>query len=270
LQKLEKQQHAVLRAAVRHPHPALWTFFATVPRRSHPVKISSKVHPIAWIALLVFLGVYVSASAFAEISNIPQTLVSRQVNGGNVLPPIATPKGYSLSRMAKATAYFNTSNREGIPPDTPFQILYSSASNNNAFEIAPGTMLYVPVIFNDDSPPVIGGEENFPATGNRKALLNYFYSKEFLGLVFTEIVVDGTVSSLGSDYLVQVTVQKLADGSGTRYQTIAAFLTPLTEGVHEVEIRAKATGNALSVPPFDQVFPGGVFEFSTTYKVTVR
>jgi hypothetical protein len=44
--------------------------------------------------------------------------------GGYVLPGPAKPKGYSLYRMAKATAFFNTGDHSlETYPDTPFQIL---------------------------------------------------------------------------------------------------------------------------------------------------
>jgi hypothetical protein len=50
---------------------------------------------------------------------------SARAGGGNVLPATAKPRGYSLSDMAKATAFFNTTMFTRTPaaaPDTPFQI----------------------------------------------------------------------------------------------------------------------------------------------------
>jgi hypothetical protein len=46
------------------------------------------------------------------------------MRGGEVLPPTAKSKGYSLSDMARATAFFNTGPRTlDTYPKTPFQIL---------------------------------------------------------------------------------------------------------------------------------------------------
>jgi hypothetical protein len=62
--------------------------------------------------------------------------------GGNVLPGPAKPKGYSLSDMAKATAFFNTGSHDlTFYPDTPFQILYippgTPADTSPSFEVRP-------------------------------------------------------------------------------------------------------------------------------------
>ena len=47
-------------------------------------------------------------------------------DGGNVLPPNASPYGYSLDDMAKALALFDTSGNDlSYYPKTPFQILYA-------------------------------------------------------------------------------------------------------------------------------------------------
>lgn len=186
---------------------------------------------------------------------------SVNVKSGNVLPPNAIVKGYSLEDIAEASAYFNTSDREGTPPEIPFQILYTSASNpNNTFIVKTGTMFYAPILYNDDTPPILGGPENWPSLGDRDALLNYFYSQELIGLVSTEIKIDGKLFSLGSDYLVHVQVPALADGEGTEYQTIAACITPLSKGVHQVKISGKATG----------LLVGGDWSFTLNYKVIVR
>ena len=49
--------------------------------------------------------------------------------GQGVLPPPATPKGYSLDDMSRLTALFTTSfNNPRYYPDTPFQILYFDPS----------------------------------------------------------------------------------------------------------------------------------------------
>ena len=56
----------------------------------------------------------------------------------------------------------------------------------------------------------------------------------------------------------------------TQYLTAGAFIAPLARGAHTVEVRFKATGDALREPPIDQYFPDGLWEFSITYSVTVR
>ena len=43
--------------------------------------------------------------------------------GGKVLPPDATPKGYSLSDMAVETAAYNVSGGTGTLPRVPFEVL---------------------------------------------------------------------------------------------------------------------------------------------------
>src|SRR6266478_1223005 len=114
--------------------------------------------------------------------------------------------------MAKATAGFKTPNpitgmRTYPYPDTPFQILYQR--DNLTFDVSPGTMFYVPILFSDDTQPAIG---SFPKdVNNRDALLNYFYARDQLGNDYTRIVVDGKVNSLGPDYVVGVGPVKLGD-----------------------------------------------------------
>jgi hypothetical protein len=125
--------------------------------------------------------------------------------------------------MAKATAYFNAGDRASNTPNTPFQILHViDSQTSNTFEVSPGTMFYVPIVFTDNSPSQLAGV--FPNINIREELLNYFYSADQLGNKYTQIVVDGEVNSLGSDYVVGIPVP-LADG-GTQYIVSAAFLTP--------------------------------------------
>lgn len=236
---------------------------------------------LSWASMVLgaVLVVLLSAPTFATIGSegtapAVQTLTTTTTSQqGRVLPPIFQPQGISLTQMAKKTAFFNTGTREGTPPQTPFQILYiptSSMTNTNTFDVQHGKILYVPVLFNTNSEPVIGGAENFPATQNRRAVLNYFFGRKLLGVQYAEIIIDGVIYSLASDYLVQIdSAEPLADGSN-RYQTIAGFISPLAKGTHTVEIRARITGEALSEPPFDEFFPGGVFEFSVIYTVNVH
>ena len=185
-----------------------------------------------------------------------------------VLPPTVRPHGYSLEDMARLTAAFNVDQVHQPVPNTPFQILYGNTPTApKPFRVGQGTILYVPVAYNDDSLPVIG---NFPANvENRRELWKYWYSQQEWGSVYVEIVVDGKVVPLGPRYLVGVRfAQPLPDGA-TQYMTPAAFVGPLRPGAHTVEIRAKATGDAFREEPIIQYFPDGFFEFSVVYDVVV-
>jgi hypothetical protein len=184
-----------------------------------------------------------------------------------VLPAAARPLGYSLDDMARITAAFNVSDRSGPLPNTPFQILYSSANTPDPFRVGQGKIMYIPVAYNDDSLPVIG---NFPRNvENRRELLRYWYSQREWGSVYVDIVVDGKVHALGARYLSGVRFdQPLPDGA-RQYMTPAAFVGPLPVGPHTVEIRLKATGDAFREEPIIQYFPDGLFQFSTVYNVTV-
>jgi hypothetical protein len=189
----------------------------------------------------------------------------------SVLPASARPMGYSLQDMARLTANFNVSARDGsVPlPNTPFRILYASAANpTGSFSAMQGQFLYVPVVYNDNGPPVIGA---YPSNAeDHAALLSYWTSQGQFGAVLTEISVDGKPASLGSDYLAGVSFgTPLVDGA-TQYAVAAAFIHPLSPGVHAVSLRFRATGAALSLPPVDVFFPEGVFEFEVSYTVTVQ
>jgi hypothetical protein len=169
--------------------------------------------------------------------------------------------------MARIVAPFNVTDRSGSVPNTPFQILYSAANAPDPFRVGQGTALYVPVVYNDDSVPVIG---DFPRNvENRRELLRYWYSQRQWGSVYVDIVVDGKVHALGARYLTGLRfAQALPDGA-RQYMTAAAFVAPLAPGAHTVEIRAKATGDAFREPPISDYFPDGFFEFSTVYNVMV-
>jgi hypothetical protein len=190
-----------------------------------------------------------------------------QAHGAGVLPAWARPHGYSLEDMARITAPFNVSDRGGPLPNTPFQILYSSASSPDPFRVGQGTILYVPVAYNDDSQPVIG---DFPRNvENRLELLRYWYSQRQWGSVYVDIVVDGKVYPLGARYLAGVRFASPLPDGARQYMTPAAFVGPLARGAHTVEIRLKATGDAFREEPVSQYFPDGFFEFSTVYNVVV-
>jgi hypothetical protein len=189
--------------------------------------------------------------------------------GGNVLPPTAQPKGYSLAEIAEATAVFNTSGfnarSEATEPPVPFQILYTSATNpSNTFHVRLGTMFYVPIVFSDNSEPILG---DFPDVNDPEAVSDYYFNPEQLGAEFIEIVVDGEVTSLEPEYAVGAETPGLPTG-GDLYTVAAVFLTPLSKGTHTVTIRARLTGEAIA--EFPEFFPGGVFEFEITYTVIVH
>jgi len=250
-------------------------------------------HRAGWMILGGVLASLTSIVAFGGIvGSVSKTLSGAQSSddaSGRVLPPTARPNGYSLSAIAKATAYFNTSDRTGIPPDAPclveecapLQILFvpANGATQNTFSVSPGTIFYVPVLLDDDSPPIIGSCPisattcaDFPNVGDREALLDYMYSRKEFGLRYSEIVVDGKVHELGSDYLVEVRAPVppgLADGSGTQYITSAAFVAPLKEGTHTIEIRANANGQDV-VEVFTALGLAVPFPFTITYTVIVR
>lgn len=187
------------------------------------------------------------------------------------------PSLEQLEQAAELTAAFNVGPRTAdlYPADLPFQILYTPFDQNTVnntgglfttFLVRTGTRLYVPVIFNDNSLPIIG---DFPPTGDREALIHYIFSQEQLGVEYARITIDGQTTSLGPKHVVQVAVPSPLPDGATDYQAIAAILTPLQKGTHTVEISGRASGDALSEPPFPDFFPGGFFEFSTTYTVIV-
>jgi hypothetical protein len=162
--------------------------------------------------------------------------------------------------MAEATALFNSGPRDpGTEPDTPFQILYVPSDGNTTFTVQPGTTIYVPVIWADNSSPVIG---DFPDVTDRTAVANYYFSQEELGAEVLEIDVDGTATSLlEEDYPVGAATS--TSTGGTAYTVVAAFLTPLPKGTHQVTIRAYFDGAALA--PY-----GGIYAFEVTYTVNVK
>lgn len=67
--------------------------------------------------------------------------VREHVGGGNVLPATAKPKGYSLTDIAKATAFFATTppsdRSKETEPDVPFQILYTTSDPSNTSPCVP-------------------------------------------------------------------------------------------------------------------------------------
>lgn len=232
-------------------------------------RLNSLALPKAWLAILfALLAALACTPVFAGVGGQPRGEGHNHDRKGFVIPASIKVYGYSLHDMARATAAFNVSDHSGPVPNTPFQILYTSAANpDNTFKVGQGRVLYVPVAYNDNSLPVIG---NFPESAERrKQLLRYWFSQRELGVVQTEIVVDGKVASLGGDYVAGVSFSTPLPDGATQYATPAAFIAPLPLGTHTVEIRFKATGDALREPPVDAYFPDGEFKFSLIYTVHV-
>lgn len=179
---------------------------------------------------------------------------------GQVLPPEATPLGWSIDDMASAVANFSISGNDlAYYPDTPFQIIYRHPGN--AFTVRPGTYLYVKVIFIDDSAPVIG---DWPA--DKSGVAEYFFGRTQLGAHDLEIEVDGTVYSLDDPGYVggPVPTPDSPDGSAAFIQT-GAFVSPLSKGTHALTIRGVLDGDAMLAAT-------GGFPFATEihYTITVE
>jgi hypothetical protein len=182
--------------------------------------------------------------------------------GGNVMPAQAHQRGYSLADLAEATAAFNVGSRDpaGLPR-IPFQVLFTPTNgDSNMFVVAPGTMFYAPLLYIDDSPPIVG---NFPPNLNDRAALEaYVFGPDQIGVDLLQVIVDGKLTNLGPEYVVGVTTPPLPDGGGTHYIVPAAVLGPLSPGFHTVIIRNHISGAAVGGPPG--------FGFTGTYTVIVR
>ena len=216
---------------------------------------------IVSMCTVAVLGAMTAFVVDAGVPNVTGKSVSAPLAGGNVVPAQAQAKGYSLTKLATATAAFNVTDHSGTPPNVPFQMLVWRG-DNEPFHVRPGTMLYVPILYNSDSPPVVG---NYPDVTDRAALLDYWYSQEEFGVVYTNITVDGQVTSLGPDYLVGVKFAQPLPDTAMQYMTVAAVLTPLTKGQHTVEISALATGDAIKA-----LTGGADYQFSVVYTVIVK
>lgn len=135
--------------------------------------------------------------------------------GGNVMPPTAKPMGYSLKEAAAATAYFNTGPRTAntLPQDFPFQILYEDYQGGpGTFHVRPGTMIYVPVVYSDDTDAQYW---NFPDVNDPQAVSDYYFDPAQLGAETLTIEVDGNITSLGPGYAVGAETPGLPSGGTT-------------------------------------------------------
>jgi hypothetical protein len=191
-----------------------------------------------------------------------------------VMPPKAEPHGYSLADVAALTAAFNVTDHSGPLPSAVdsstgarLQMIYTKPNTEvSVFNVRHGTTLYVPVWYNDDSPPVIG---NFPNLANRQAVLRYVYGHRQMGVEYSIISVDGQDVPLNEDYLTALKVPPLPDGGGTGYMTVAAFVKHLKRGQHTIEIRSSFTGQALE--PWCKIvgFCTDSVSYATKYVVNV-
>ena len=186
--------------------------------------------------------------------------LSAVAGSGQVLPPTATPKGWSIDDMASAVANFSISgNNLAYYPDTPFQIIYRHPGN--AFTVRPGTFLYVKVIFIDDSPPILG---DWPA--DESGVAEYWFGRTQLGGHDMEIEVDGRVYSLDNPGYVGGPVLTPNSPSGSEhFLQSGAFVTPLSKGTHTLTIRGVMDGDALL-----DATGGFPFVLNITYTITVE
>jgi hypothetical protein len=213
--------------------------------------------------------------------------------GTGVLPPSATPEGYSRTDMTRLLALFTTSgNKLKYYPDTPFQILYvgrnltqttlvtrdhapcpTPAPNpqcgyfstqkgtfGNTFTVDSETMFFVPVDNADDSPPVVGV---FPTTP--RGATSYMFDPKQLGGKGFAVIIDSKSVPLGPGYVAgPVKTPPLLDGGGTHIITLGGFLGSMTPGVHTVEIKGGFFGAAI-----DQTAGVGFISEDFTYRVKV-
>jgi hypothetical protein len=238
-------------------------------RFNHPTTRRFSRPLIAALSTFVLVAGAPNAMAGSAETQRQRPAVAPPLRQATVLPPQAQPYGYSLADMAELLAAFNVGDRSGPPPNTPFQILYmNTVTGATAFDVAPGKTLYVPLLYNDDSQPIIG---RFPDRArNRQQTLQYWYSQGQLGVTTMELVIDGKVVTLGGTYVSGIDLSAPLPDGAVRYMTAGAFISPLPRGVHTVEIRSKATGDALREAPILPYFPEGYFEFSTVYTVNVH
>lgn len=166
---------------------------------------------------------------------------------GSVLPSSAQPLGYSLAQLAEATAVYNTGASTGnpatpAPPDIPFEVLVGNTT------VAPDTYIYVPIFFEDNTPPVAA---NFPTDiadqAADAAFLDAVLAAGMTGpppVSALVLQVDSQTTILDDSYITGVTTPPLLDGSpgGTEYIVAAAVVSPLSPGDHTIGIGGVVSG----------------------------
>jgi len=165
-----------------------------------------------------------------------------------VLPPDERPHGFSLVDMATAVAPFVMSgNDPELYPETPFQILYASdvdlemvgggvlASGRQQFTVPGGTEFFVPLFSLDEVPPAPAG---FPLTSSEA--VPYFFDPAQAGARDFEVVVDGTSTPIGPEYLVGPI--PVTGRGGINTLILGAFIGPLSPGTHAIVIRGGLFG----------------------------
>jgi hypothetical protein len=169
---------------------------------------------------------------FVAVLGVFTFTASALAGGGNVLPPSAHAKGYSLSAIAVATAAYNT-DQSTAPPNVPFEILVGDTT------VTPGTMFYLPIFFVDDSGGALPGFPTDITDQGADAEFLSMFALDAFGVDDFIVQVDDKITVLNDDYVRGVTTAPLPDGTpaGTHYIICAAFLTPLTPGKHTVGIR---------------------------------
>jgi hypothetical protein len=236
--------------------------------------------------LMVSTGLFAASVGFATSAQASGT--SAPAGPSGILPPSATPLGYSLTDMTKEVAQFTTSgNQAAYYPNTPFQILYTQQTQSEfigpcapvytgkcgeasfdpstgpagTFTVKPGTMFYVPIANSDDSPPVIAP---YPTTPEQAKA--YFFNPLTGGGKDISITIDGKTTPLGPAYVAgPVTTAPLQDGGGTHIVTVGVFMPPLTPGSHTVEMKATQSSPAIRAAYQTLDFLSSDF----TYKVDV-
>jgi hypothetical protein len=216
---------------------------------------------VKWIGVFGLIGPFlVGATLAAGPGHSSNQNQAHAEKGKGERSQYLMPPAYGLLRdAAYQTAAFNsgaTLPPENYPAHLPFQMLYvpnwgDPAVKNNtggastSFYVKRGTRLYVPVIYNNDIPKVLGG--HLTPLGDHDALLDYWYSQDRFGLDYAKILVDGKETSLSPGYLVDIGLDPVVNPVGQtdpmgRYQVVAAMLTPLPRGTHTVEISVSVSG----------------------------
>jgi hypothetical protein len=239
------------------------------------------------IAMLVVIGVAVA---------VPQAgaMAGGRGRPARVLPPSATPLGYSREEMTGLLALFTTSGNQTNYPDTPFQILFTDPARTqlvvetrsgvrceqppappgpgcgwsfldnggvaNHFEVSADQPFFVPVDNADDSPTIAG---DFPTT--ERGAKRYVFDHRQLGGRDFAVIIDGRRTSLGPAYVAgPVETAPLFDGGGTHMITIGAFIGPMSPGTHTVRITGGYYGDAI-----EDTYGLAFIRLDFTYEVVV-